>query len=124
MDIFGEIRESLTEILDIDAEQVTPETYVIRDLDAESIDLLELSVALNSRFKVDINDDEIYLKSLRTCLNGAGANGEAGKRIVGRFPFIDGGRAGEILSDLEGGPVLKVKDLMSYISWRVGQNGC
>ncbi len=124
MDIFGEIRESLTEILDIDAEQVTLETYVIRELDAESIDLLELSVALNSRFKVEINDDEIYLKSLRTCLNGAGANGDAGNRILRQFPFINGERAGEILSDLEGGPVLKVKDLMSYVSWRAGKNGC
>ena len=124
MDIFGEIRESLTEILDIDADEITPETYVVRDLDAESIDLLELSVALNSRFKVEINDDEIYLKTLRVCLNGAGANGDAGRRVVREFPFLSGERAGEIVSDLTGGPVLKVKDLMSYVSWRFGKNGC
>ena len=124
MDIFGGIRESLTEILDIDAGEITPDTYVVRELDAESIDLLELSISLNSRFKVDVNDDEIYLKSLRVCLNGAGANGDAGKRIVSEFPFLNGDRAGEILGDLAGGPVLKVKDLMSYISWRIRKNGC
>ena len=120
MDIFGEIRESLTEILDIEAQEITPETYVVRDLDAESIDLLELSVALNSRFKVEVNDDEIYLKGLRSCMNGA--NGDAGKRIVGEFPFLSHERAGEILTDLEGGPVLKVKDLISYVAWRIGNN--
>jgi len=120
MDVFGEIRESLTDILDIDAEEITPETYVIRELDAESIDLLELSVALNSRFKVEINDDHIYLKTLRVCLNGSNGNGV--ERIAGEFPFLTGERAREILTDLEGGPVLKVKDLMAYISWRSATN--
>jgi acyl carrier protein len=123
MDIFGDIRDSLTEILDIDAADITPETYVIRELDAESIDLLELSVALNARFKVEINDDEIYLKTLRICLSEAEGNGgNAGGHIAGRFPFLSGDRIDEILSDLDGGPVLKVKDLMAYVSWRFGKN--
>ncbi|MEN6437800.1 MAG: phosphopantetheine-binding protein [Syntrophobacter sp.] len=122
MDIFGEIRESLTDILDIEAEEVTPETYVIRELNAESIDLLELSVALNSRFKVEINDDHIYLKTLRVCLNGSAVNGNGVEKIAGEFPFLSGERAREILADLDGGPVLKVKDLAAYISWRAGTN--
>ncbi|MEM5786207.1 MAG: phosphopantetheine-binding protein [Syntrophobacteraceae bacterium] len=120
MDLFGEIRESLTEILDVEAEEITPETYIIRDLDAESIDLLELSVSINSRFKVEVNDNEIYLKNLRGCLNGA--NGDAVNRIAGQYPFLSSERAREIAADLEGGPVLKVKDLMAYITWRSGQN--
>jgi hypothetical protein len=28
----------------------------------------------------------------------------------------------EIISDLEGGPTLKVKDLISYVSWRCERN--
>lgn len=122
MDVFGGIRESLTDILDIEAEEITSETYVIRELNAESIDLLELSVALSSRFKVEINDDHIYLKTLRVCLNGSGGNGNGAEKITSEFPFLSGARAREILADLEGGPVLKVKDLMAYISWRSGNN--
>lgn len=118
MDIFGEIKESLVEILDVEAEQITPETYIVRDLNAESIDLLELSVALNSRFKVAINEDEIYLRNLRVCLNGSNHN-DAATKILAEFPFLGSDRAGEILKDLDGGPVLKVKDLARYISWQI-----
>jgi acyl carrier protein len=120
MDIFSGIRESLTEILDIDAEEITPETYVVRDLNAESIDLLELAVALNSRFRVEVNDDQIFLKNLRLCIDEAERNGgDAAGRISREFPFLVGERIEEILSDAKGGPVLKIKDLESYVAWRI-----
>ncbi len=38
---------------------MTPETLLIQELGAESIDLLELAVAINSRFKISVKDDEI-----------------------------------------------------------------
>jgi acyl carrier protein len=119
MDIFATIQESLTEILDIEAQQITPETYLVRDLSAESIDLLELSVALNSRFNIEINDDEVFLKTLRFCLNEAKENHKDSTNYLSeKFPFLGTYRVGEILSDLDGGPVLKVKDLMAYVSWQ------
>lgn len=120
MDIFGEIQESLVEILDIEAEEITPETYIVRDLNAESIDLLELSVALNARFKVAINEDEIFLRNLRVCLNGSNGKDTA-SRVLAEFPFLGKERVVEILDDLDGGPVLKVKDLANYISWKSGR---
>jgi acyl carrier protein len=119
MDVLGEIRESLTEILDLENDDITPETYIVRDLDAESIDLLELSVALNSRFKVEINDDQVFLRTLRVCLNKTNGNGGRVEGVSKEFPFLSKERIGEILADLEGGPVLKVKDLIAYIQWRM-----
>ncbi len=120
MDVYGQIRESLTEIMDIEAEEVTPETYLVRDLGAESIDLLELSVALNSRFKIDINDDEVFLRTLRVCLGEARADGlDTVSLVKGKFPFLGGERVEEILQDLNSGPVLKVKDLVDYVSWQL-----
>jgi acyl carrier protein len=121
MDIFSDIQTSLIEILDIEAAEITPETYLVRDLGAESIDLLELSVALNSTFKVEINDDDLFLRTLRVCLNEAQESQSNTDSTLGeKFPFLGRGRIGEILADLDGGPVLKVKDLMAYISWQVG----
>jgi hypothetical protein len=38
--------------------------------------------------------------------------------LLHKFPFLAEGRIEEILSDLEGGPTLKVEDLVSYVSWR------
>ena len=119
MDIFRKIKEILTELLDIEEEEITPETYIVRDLGAESIDFLELAVALNSRFKIKIDDDEIFLGKLRLYLTEA----EHEKKdvllyLAGKFPFLSVKRIKEITADLDGGPVLKVKDLISYVSWR------
>jgi acyl carrier protein len=119
MDIFAKIQESLTEILDIEVQEITPETYIVRDLSAESIDLLELSVALNSRFNIEVNDDEVFLRTLRFCLNEAeDYHKDRTNYLTEKFPFLGTHRVREILSDLDGGPVLKVKDLMAYVSWQ------
>jgi len=123
MDTLFEIRTSLGEILDIEALEITPETYVVRDLGAESIDLLELSVAINSRFKVEVNEDEVFLRTLRLFLNEAEKDGQDPLDYLRRkYPFLGEGRVGEILVDMDGGPVLKVKDLTAYVSWRLGDN--
>jgi len=123
MDTLFEIRASLGEILDIEAGEITPDTYVVRDLGAESIDLLELSVAINSRFKVEVNEDEVFLRTLRVFLNEAREDEQDPLAYLQRkYPFLGEGRVGEILVDMEGGPVLKVKDLMAYVSWRLGDN--
>ncbi|MBW2660768.1 MAG: acyl carrier protein [Deltaproteobacteria bacterium] len=119
MDIFGNIKKILGELLDIEEKEIMPETYIVRDLGAESIDFLELAVALNSRFKIEIDDDEIFLRKLRVYLTEA----EQEKRdvllyLAGKFPFLSEERIKEITADLDGGPVLKVKDLISYVFWR------
>ena len=123
MDTLFEILTSLGEILDIAAGEITPETYVVRDLGAESIDLLELSVALNARFKVEVNEDEVFLRTLRLFLNEAKEDEQDPLDYLQRkYPFLGEGRVGEILVDMDGGPVLKVKDLIAYVSWRLGDN--
>lgn len=120
MDIFREIKEILTEILDVEASDITPETYLIRDLDAESIDLLELAVVLNSRFNVDIKDDEIFLRKLRLYIAEAEEQGKDVPRyLMEKTPFLTRGRLEAIIADLEGGPVLKVEDLVSYVAWQI-----
>jgi hypothetical protein len=40
------------------------------------------------------------------------------QHLLVMLPFLTGTRLEEIVSDLEGGPTLKVKDLVSYIEWR------
>jgi len=123
MDTLFEIKTSLSEILDVEAGEITPETYVVRDLGAESIDLLELSVALNSRFRVEVNEDEVFLRTLRVFLNEAKENEQDPLDYLQRkYPFLGEGRVGELLVDIDGGPVLKVKDLIAYVSWRLGDN--
>lgn len=123
MDILEEIKKVLAEILDIENHDITPETYMIRDLDAESIDLLELAVSLNSTFNVEIIDDEIYLRTFRLHMMDAEQRGDDTVRYLSeKFPFLNESRVTEIIGDLQAGPTLKVKDLVSYISWQYREN--
>lgn len=121
MDILEEITKILADILDIEGREITPETYLIRELGAESIDLLELSVAINARFQIEVNDDELFLRTMRLHLRTAA---EEGKDAVGylaeKYPALTVARVAEILADMGGGSVLRVKDIISYIA-RHGQ---
>jgi acyl carrier protein len=123
MDILAEIKKILAEILDIEDRNITPETYMIRDLAAESIDLLELAVSLNSTFNAEIVDDEIYLRTFRLHMMDAEQRGDDTVRYLSeKFPFLNESRVTEIMKDLQAGPTLKVKDLVSYISWQYREN--
>lgn len=123
MEILNKIQEILAEILDIENREITPETYVVRDLDAESIDLLELAVALNSEFNIEVKDDELFLRTFRFYMTEAKEQGsDTVQHLIGKFPFLTEKRVKEIISDLEGGPTLKVKDLISYVAWRSERN--
>lgn len=122
MDILEEITKILADILDIEGREITPETYLIRELGAESIDLLELSVAINARFQIEVNDDELFLRTMRLHLRTAA---EEGKDAVGylaeKYPALTVARVAEIMADMGGGPVLRVKDIISYITWHGGK---
>jgi len=119
MKILDEIKEILTEILDLEDQEITPETYLVRELDVESIDLLELAVALNSRFNIEVSDDDIFLKKFRLYVTEAEQQGtDTFQYVTAKLPFLTKSRAEEIMADLDGGPALKVKDLISYVMWQ------
>lgn len=123
MTILNRIIGILADILDLDPSMVSSESYLVRDLEAESIDLLEIAVTLNSEFRTDIDDEEIFLKNLRIYMDESEASSDSwGDYLVGKYPFLTRERIREMVSDLHSGPVLKVKDLVSYIQFKVGQN--
>ena len=109
MDIFAEIKDALAEILDIGAKEVTPESFLIRDLGAESIDFLELAVALNARFRIEVNEEDVFLRNAGNRLQ------QMGKEA---FPFLTDERVSEV-AVAPGDAVLKVKDLVSYVMWQL-----
>ncbi len=119
MDILTTIKDHLAEILDIEAEEITLETYLVRDLGVESIDFLELAVAFNSSLGIEIEDDEIFLANLRLYLKEAKeGKSDIVSYLAQKYPSLAKERLEQILQDLDDGPVLKVKDLVSYVSFR------
>jgi acyl carrier protein len=119
MDVFAELKKIIEELMDIKDRNITPETLLIQDLGAESIDLLELAVTINSRFKIAVRDDEIFLTRFRLYSAEAKQQGEDTMHyIAGKYPFLAKDRIAEIMAHIKEGPQLKIKDLISYVTYR------
>ena len=60
MDInFENVRDIIVNTLSCDADQVTLETNLFEDLDADSLEAVELSMALEEAFGVGIADEDM-----------------------------------------------------------------
>jgi acyl carrier protein len=54
---YEDLRKLVAELLNVDEEQVTLEASFTEDLGADSLDLVELTLALEERFGVEIPDE-------------------------------------------------------------------
>jgi acyl carrier protein len=57
-EVFESVKEVLTEQLGVEASEITPEASFQEDLDADSLDLVELIMELEDRFGIKISDED------------------------------------------------------------------
>ena len=57
-DIFKKVGEIIVEELGVDSEEVTPEASFIDDLGADSLDVVELVMAFEEEFDLEIPDED------------------------------------------------------------------
>lgn len=57
-EIFERVRQIIAEQLDVDPDQITMETRFREDLEADSLDLVELIMAFEEEFGGEISDEE------------------------------------------------------------------
>lgn len=57
-DLFAKIKENLVETLELDVNHVTLETNIVEDLGADSISLMEFTLALEDEFGIEISDED------------------------------------------------------------------
>ncbi|GAA9103206.1 acyl carrier protein [Helicobacter pylori] len=58
MALFEDIQAVIAEQLNVDAAQVTPEAEFVKDLGADSLDVVELNMALEEKFGIEISDEQ------------------------------------------------------------------
>ncbi|GFM35015.1 acyl carrier protein [Desulfovibrio subterraneus] len=135
----------IAEVLDLDAATLTAETYVFRDLDTESIDLLEYSIGMGRHFGIRMQDSVAFLKDLRVHIAHADSQAEdtneeqlGGEQFTGNqsnlpharrdqrithlrtvYPHLTEERLAAMLDDLAAStnarPVLRIGDIAAYV---------
>jgi acyl carrier protein len=58
MSVFEDIKAVIVEVLGVDPEKVTPEATFREDLEADSLDLVELIMAFEDQFGEEIPDED------------------------------------------------------------------
>lgn len=73
--ILEKLKEIVAEQLEIEAESITADTRLNEDLNADSLDVVEILMALEDEFGVDIPDEEIEkMKTIGDVVNFIQAN--------------------------------------------------
>ncbi|WP_300328362.1 acyl carrier protein [Fusobacterium sp.] len=73
--MLDKIKEIVVEQLNVDADQVTPEANFVEDLGADSLDTVELIMAFEEEFDVEIPDtDAENIKTVQDVIDYIEAN--------------------------------------------------
>lgn len=121
-EIFEKVQEALVDALGVDDDEVTPTATLRGDLDAESIDFLDIVFRLEKSFDIKIERGELFPEDL---FNDAqyvedGKMNEAGiAALKERMPFAD-------LSKFEANPAvqnlaeqLTVQDMCNFVEHKL-----
>ena len=57
--VFEKIKKMLADQFDVDESELTMETNIAKDLDADSLDGVELLMTIEDEFSIEIPDEEI-----------------------------------------------------------------
>ena len=121
-EIFEKVREALVDALGVDDDEVTPTATLQGDLDAESIDFLDIVFRLEKSFDIKIERGELFPEDILTNADFVqdGKVNDAGiAKLRERMPFAD-------LSKFEAEPIvqnlgqqLTVKDMCNFVAHKL-----
>lgn len=57
--VFEKVREMLCEQLELDEDQVTMDSVIMEDFDADSLDVVDLAMNIEDEFGVEVPDDAL-----------------------------------------------------------------
>lgn len=57
--VLEKVKAILSEQFDVEEDKITPETSIINDLGADSLDVVDLLMSIEDEFEIEVPDDEI-----------------------------------------------------------------
>ncbi|MEM6799200.1 MAG: acyl carrier protein [Planctomycetota bacterium] len=121
-EIFGKVQEALVEALGVEEDEVTPEAKLQGDLDAESIDFLDIVFRLEKAFDIKIERGELFPEDILTNTDYV-ADGkltdEGLAKLKERMPFanLDEFESNPVVQNL--GKQLTVQDMCNFVEHKL-----
>lgn len=56
--VFDKVKEIIAEQLDVEVEIITMETSLMKDIEADSLDAVEIMMALEDEFEIEVPDED------------------------------------------------------------------
>ena len=121
-EIFEKVREALVEALGVDDEEVIPEATLQGDLDAESIDFLDIVFRLEKSFDIKIERGELFPEDILTnveYVEDGKVNDSGIAKLRERMPFADLTKFEAEPSVQNLGQQLTVKDMCNFVAYKL-----
>ncbi|MEM6328794.1 MAG: acyl carrier protein [Planctomycetota bacterium] len=122
-EIFAKVQEALVDALGVEEDEVTPEAKLQGDLDAESIDFLDIVFRLEKAFNIKIERGELFPEDILTNTDYV-ADGkltdEGFAKLKERMPFanLDAFEDNPVVQNL--GKQLTVQDMCNFVEHKLG----
>lgn len=121
-EIFEKVREALVDALGVDEDEVTPEATLQGDLDAESIDFLDIVFRLEKAFDIKIERGELFPEDILTnaeYVQDGKVNAAGIAKLRERMPFadLDKFEVEPVVQNL--GQQLTVKDMCNFVAYKL-----
>jgi len=125
-EVFEKVQEALVDALGVDEDEVTPEATIQGDLEAESIDYLDIVFRLEKAFDIKIDRDELLPQDVLTSpdyVEDGKLNAEGLAKLKERMPFADlsGFEDDPTISKL--GEQLTVADMCRFVESKLAVKG-
>ena len=121
-EVFAKVQEALVDALGVDEEDVTPEATIQGDLDAESIDYLDIVFRLEKAFDIKIDKDELMPQDILTdpkYVADGKLNADGLAQLKARMPFADLSKFESDPQVVKLGEQLTVGDMVRYVEGKI-----
>lgn len=121
-EVFAKVQEALVEALGVEEDEVTPEAKLQGDLDAESIDFLDIVFRLEKAFDIKIERGELFPEDILTdkaYLADGKLTAEGLQKLKERMPFanLDAFESNPVVQNL--GKQLTVQDMCKFVEHKL-----